>query len=425
MPEIYNSAGVRKATGAAGAAFSLAVPGTTGTAQVVFSNSNNMTFGLDPTGTRMTASFLNTLPNVALYDGANSITSGTARFTNANGVSFTFNGQTISGSVAAGATATGNVGGLSAPGGMITSGTAVFSNANGVSFNIAGQTVVANVAFLTVANSNGVTLGLDAGTLTASVNAGAGGPVAYEWPPKPYATAGIAAVTVLTTGATGGSTQSTGTFTLTPMWVPNGINATRILFAISQVTGAAGTGSVSKIHQMGIYSLNGGSAFSLISSFMNRVEISQNSITAITHRAYWGTNSTSNSTQTSGNITANFLTGRRALLMWTGGTAAPFSLTPGNYYLVDGCHIRSSSVNVMAAFTRCVMSDFSNSLFGMGETAIAGYGAAHWEGQFSTTTNVTAGMTGPMVPGSIHTSAFSTINGQQANPMILFAGKPA
>lgn len=38
---------------------------------------------------------------VALYDGANSITSGTARFTNANGVSFTFNGQTISGSVAA------------------------------------------------------------------------------------------------------------------------------------------------------------------------------------------------------------------------------------------------------------------------------------------------------------------------------------
>ena len=37
---------------------------------------------------------------VVLYDGANSITSGTARFTNANGVSFTFNGQTISASVA-------------------------------------------------------------------------------------------------------------------------------------------------------------------------------------------------------------------------------------------------------------------------------------------------------------------------------------
>jgi len=38
---------------------------------------------------------------VALYDGANSISSGTARFSNSNGVSFGFNGQTITGSVAA------------------------------------------------------------------------------------------------------------------------------------------------------------------------------------------------------------------------------------------------------------------------------------------------------------------------------------
>src|ERR1700748_2015934 len=36
----------------------------------------------------------------AVYDGANSITSGTIVFTNANGVSFSINGQTISGSVA-------------------------------------------------------------------------------------------------------------------------------------------------------------------------------------------------------------------------------------------------------------------------------------------------------------------------------------
>lgn len=43
----------------------------------------------------------NPVAGIALYDGANSITSGTAIFTNANGVSFTFNGQTISGSVAA------------------------------------------------------------------------------------------------------------------------------------------------------------------------------------------------------------------------------------------------------------------------------------------------------------------------------------
>lgn len=38
---------------------------------------------------------------VALYDGTNSITSGTAQFSNSNGVSFGFNGQTITGSVVA------------------------------------------------------------------------------------------------------------------------------------------------------------------------------------------------------------------------------------------------------------------------------------------------------------------------------------
>jgi len=40
---------------------------------------------------------------VALYDGANSITSGTAVFSNSNGVSFGFNGQTITASIAGGA----------------------------------------------------------------------------------------------------------------------------------------------------------------------------------------------------------------------------------------------------------------------------------------------------------------------------------
>src|SRR5678815_1968694 len=40
-------------------------------------------------------------PIAAVYDGANSISTGTVRFTNANNISFSINGQTISGSVAA------------------------------------------------------------------------------------------------------------------------------------------------------------------------------------------------------------------------------------------------------------------------------------------------------------------------------------
>src|SRR5690349_10035618 len=75
---------------------------------VEFGNANGVTFGTN--GQTITASYNSTqflttqtvqtqgFPR-AVYDGANSISSGTIRFTNANGVSFSFNGQTVSGSV--------------------------------------------------------------------------------------------------------------------------------------------------------------------------------------------------------------------------------------------------------------------------------------------------------------------------------------
>lgn len=73
---------------------------------VAFANSNGITFGMSGS-TQITASHngitsqtAQTQSNIAgIYDGANSISTGTVRFTNANGVSFTINGQTISGSV--------------------------------------------------------------------------------------------------------------------------------------------------------------------------------------------------------------------------------------------------------------------------------------------------------------------------------------
>lgn len=73
------------------------------TGRVVFVGSNNITLSGSSNAGSQTISIIGGAGGggVALYDGANSITSGTARFTNANGVSFTFNGQTISGSVAA------------------------------------------------------------------------------------------------------------------------------------------------------------------------------------------------------------------------------------------------------------------------------------------------------------------------------------
>ena len=103
---------------------------------------------------------------IALYDGINSITSGTAVFSNANGVSFGFNGQTITGSVVPGGS---NVA-ISAGANSQNTGTVVFSNANGISF------------------------GLDnAGNLTATV--------------QPGAAAGIAAIQLPNTTYTSGTFQ--------------------------------------------------------------------------------------------------------------------------------------------------------------------------------------------------------------------------
>lgn len=130
---------------------------------------------------------------VALYDGANSITSGTARFTNANGVSFSFNGQTISGSVAAqtnqqlGVYAVSNTTqstsgtidarslsfqgrGIASVG--VSNGSVVVSVPSaGASVNFSGGTTSNNLGAITFADSNGVSWGLNGSTMTASVAA--------------------------------------------------------------------------------------------------------------------------------------------------------------------------------------------------------------------------------------------------------------
>lgn len=97
------------AGGAQTAISGIVVSDTTYTSGTVsFSNQNGVTIGSSVNGatqyirlsvanqTVQTQSLI-----AALYDGANSISTGTVRLTNANGVSFSINGQTLSASVAA------------------------------------------------------------------------------------------------------------------------------------------------------------------------------------------------------------------------------------------------------------------------------------------------------------------------------------
>ena len=156
----------------------------------------------------------------AIYDGANSISTGTIRYSNANGVSFGINGQTLTASVAAqsnqtaGLYALGNttqnssttldIRSLSFNG--LGGATVGYSNgsiqisavttANLISrINISAGTTSNNLSAFTLSNSNGLAFGLNGSVITGS----------YTVPTQSAQTIGLYAVSN-TTGASSSST---------------------------------------------------------------------------------------------------------------------------------------------------------------------------------------------------------------------------
>jgi len=121
---------------------SVQVQGSTGA--VVFSNSNGITFGGN--ASTITASY--TVPSTAGLISAINVSAGTTSnnasaivFSNSNGVTFGLNGSTITASAAGG----GGGAAISAAGSSVSNGTVVFSNSNGVSFGMNGSTITATV----------------------------------------------------------------------------------------------------------------------------------------------------------------------------------------------------------------------------------------------------------------------------------------
>lgn len=154
--------------------------------QVIFSNSNGITFGAS--SNIITASFSGGgAGGAAISAGGESQNTGTVVFSNANGVTFGLsNNGVMTASVGAGVGA----GSISAGANSVALGQVVFSNSNGVSFGLNGSTVTAahdgltsqsNQAFsaqggssafqtLEFANSNGITFSNSGGSVVASHN---------------------------------------------------------------------------------------------------------------------------------------------------------------------------------------------------------------------------------------------------------------
>lgn len=156
----------------------------------VFSNSNNVSFGLN--GSTITGSVL---PPGGVSAGTASAQLGTVVFSNSNGVSFGLNGSTVTASVATALTSQSNQA-VSAANGSFTFQTLSMADSNGVSFSTGTQGLYAshngltsqsnqaasasNGSFtfqtLNFSNANNVTFGTSAGgVVTASVAAPGGG----------------------------------------------------------------------------------------------------------------------------------------------------------------------------------------------------------------------------------------------------------
>ena len=179
--------------------------GTTSVAlgQAVFSNSNNITFGLNGSTLTASASFSQTATPIAA--GTQQATAGVS-FVNSNGITFgmsnssditaSFNGLTSQSNQAA-----------SASNGSFTFQTLGFSNANGVTFgtsagsiitasvgtaaagnsvNFSAGTTSNNLNSIVFSNANGISFGLNGSTITASLNSAAGAIILNEYEPVSF-----------------------------------------------------------------------------------------------------------------------------------------------------------------------------------------------------------------------------------------------
>lgn len=160
---------------------------------------------------------------LSVFAGTTRVTSGELSFANGNNISFGINGQTITGSVAAGG------GGVVVQAGTQTgtSGTIIFSNSNGISFGMAGSATVtasytvpstaglisavnvsagttsSNVVSVVFSNSNNFSFGMNGATVTGS----------YTVPTQTNQTEGLYAIGN-TTGQSSSSTFDARTFSI-------------------------------------------------------------------------------------------------------------------------------------------------------------------------------------------------------------------
>lgn len=283
------------------------------TGTVLFSNSNNVTFGMTNSSV-VTAAFA--LP---VSGGTTSGALSSLVFSSGGNVTFGLDGSTLTASAPAG-----GGGGIAAAAGTqtATSGTVVFSNSNGVSFGMSGSTRVTasfsqssatisagttsgTLGQLVFSNSGNVSFGLNAGTITATATV----------PAQTAQTLGIYASSN-TTGASSSSTVDARSLTIVGYGVAS-VGMTNGSLAISVPSGG-GAGDGYNILAAGTQTAT--TAGSVLFSNENGVTFGMQGSTRIT---------ASVAALTSATISAGTTTGTLGQLVFSNSNNMSFGLNAG------------------------------------------------------------------------------------------------
>jgi hypothetical protein len=222
----------------------------------------------------------------------------------------------------------------------------------------------------------------------------------------------------------GGGSSSTLSWYVAPLIVDNGVTFNDVKAIISVAATAAGTGSGTHRHVVGIYSRNA-STLSLVTSFAWNAVHSQNSVSAQSLTWWPGafSASTTNSQAISGNVSAT-ITGLHEIRM--NATASATSLAPGHYFIAHAYNFRSSSVNLfaMGSAWRYSVSQFTGAM-GFSNTTGPIQGSP-WNG-IASTVSTTPTQFEFVAPASIHSSAITATGGTSLNqwPLVILQSATA
>lgn len=210
---------------------------------------------------------------------------------------------------------------VNAGGGGLAAGV---STAGGTS----GNTSIISTGSLVFVGNNGINLSQDTGAGGATITfQGQGNSYcASQFPKNPLPLASSSGFSGSTTTTAGGS-RTTFSYYISPYVVDDYVTFNAV-YAPIIMGSVAGTYSQTFAHMYALYS-KVGETLSTHMTFNMGMVWSQNSATAVTGNWWWGTNSTSNSSQTSGNVSGSFVTKQNLVLLYTGNS----SLTPGHYWL--------------------------------------------------------------------------------------------